>query len=254
MRLRPANGCGASRMACGLWIWSPKKVRPLEGSADAASRVGWARRGVRIGDVLCRRGQRELAALEERTLKPKGSSNIGKQEFTSSPVVFDFKGKDLIAAAQTMETAPGLTHRIRRSRLRPQRLFQPDFPGGSAGQLAGYSGTRWVLAPGASTSHRVESRRAERRASLQSGWVSREMAAPLTPDHRQWRRLCRLQRQWKGTRCPVRIGSDDRQRIVEQRSEISTFVKKGGLAAGGSKTISRRRTGRNTHSDSRSRH
>src|SRR5262249_55704617 len=39
-----------------------------------------------------------LVALEPKTLKVKGWYKAGNQEFTSSPVIFEYKGKTLIAA------------------------------------------------------------------------------------------------------------------------------------------------------------
>ena len=117
-----------------------------------------------------------LVALEPKTLNVKGRYAPGRQEFTSSPVVFEYKDKILVATA----TTDGRIHVLDSG---AKALYETPANSGS-GALASWqdsSGTRWVLAPDAASivAWRVEDRNGA--PVLQRGWVSRNIVAPLTP-------------------------------------------------------------------------
>jgi hypothetical protein len=145
-----------------------------------------------------------LVALDTKTLKLKDWFTPGKSEFTSSPVVFDYKGKDVIAVANRdgrlylLDSAAlgGADHKT------PLASVQYAGSGSDAGALASWedsSGTRWVLvgangALNASTRFPVTNGAVTGGAivafkvvdmngkpSLAPGWVSRDIAAPLPP-------------------------------------------------------------------------
>src|SRR5262249_31360108 len=95
-----------------------------------------------------------LVALEPKTLKVKGWYTAGNQEFTSSPVIFEHKGKILIAAT----TKDGRVHLLDGANLggadHRTALFTTPASSNSGhietGALASWqdaSGARWILAP-----------------------------------------------------------------------------------------------------------
>lgn len=145
-----------------------------------------------------------VVALDTKTLKLKDWFTPGKSEFTSSPVVFDYKGKDVIAVANKdgrlylLDSAAlgGADHKT------PLASIPYATSGADAGALASWedaSGTRWVLvgangALNASTRFPVTNGAVTGGAvaafkvvdlngkpSLLPGWVSRDIAAPLPP-------------------------------------------------------------------------
>jgi hypothetical protein len=90
------NGCGG--VENGVWALNlkSKKVTHWKSSGEVAGSAGFAVGP--DGTLYVATGGGELAALEAGTLVVKSSYKAGRA-FTSSPVVFDYKGKDLIAMA-----------------------------------------------------------------------------------------------------------------------------------------------------------
>lgn len=211
----------------------------------------------------------ELVALEEKTLKPKGSYAIGKQEFTSAPVVFDFKDKDLIAVASN----DGQVHLLDAGALNVPVAKTPAFSSAdfAAGALASWqdpAGARWLLAPaggatpagvgfkaangdvktGAIVAWKVVEQKGA--LTLQPGWVSRDMVAPLTPivvngvifavSSGEFRtsdaKVTPAQRAQRSSRAVLyALDSATGKELWNSGETISGFVKTGGLAAGGSR-------------------
>jgi outer membrane protein assembly factor BamB len=146
-----------------------------------------------------------LVALEPKTLKVKGSYSAGNQEFSSSPVVFEFKGKTLIAST----TKDGRIHLLDGANLggadhrtplhtTPASSQAADFAPGALASWQDRSGTRWVLAPvagplaanagfatnGAITGGAVVAWKVVEQngaPTLQPGWASRDLLSPLVP-------------------------------------------------------------------------
>jgi outer membrane protein assembly factor BamB len=130
-----------------------------------------------------------VVALEPKTLKLKDWYTAGK-EFTTSPVVFQLKGKTLIAAA----TSDGRLHLLDSAKLggadhRTPLLSSAAATEPASGALASWedaAGSRWLLAAtaapagkGSITAWKVVDRNGA--PALESGWVSREMTSPLPP-------------------------------------------------------------------------
>src|SRR5262249_52123031 len=95
-----------------------------------------------------------LVALDPKTLSVKAWYTAGAQEFSSTPVIFEYKGKILIAAT----TKDGRLHLLDSANLggtdhRTALYTTPaSLKGGTTapGALANWqdaSGTRWILAP-----------------------------------------------------------------------------------------------------------
>jgi outer membrane protein assembly factor BamB len=152
-----------------------------------------------------------LVALEPGTLKVKGKYSAGSDEFTSSPVIFAYKGRVLIAAA----TRDGSVHLLDSSTLEDgadlktplykTQAYSPTSPKGTdvapraLSSWQSSDGTRWLLAPiagpvtadaGFSPANGTVTKGAiltwkvveqDGAPTLQPGWVSRDLASPLPP-------------------------------------------------------------------------
>jgi hypothetical protein len=127
-----------------------------------------------------------VVELDSKTLKLKDWFTPGKSEFTSSPAVFSFGGKDVIAAANKdgklylLDSAAlgGADHKT------PLDVISYAAAGPDAGALASWedaSGARWILvgAPTAIKAFKVIEKNGK--PGLQAGWVSGNIAAPLPP-------------------------------------------------------------------------
>jgi hypothetical protein len=144
-------------------------------------------------------------ALEPKRLKVKGWYTAGQQEFSSSPVIFEYQGKTLIAAT----TRDGRVHLLEGANLggadhrtplytTPAFAKAADFVPGALASWQDRSGTRWVLAPtvgplaadagfatngtvtkGAVVAWKVVEQNGV--PTLQPGWASRDLVSPLPP-------------------------------------------------------------------------
>jgi len=120
----------------------------------------------------------ELVALEPKTLKLKPAYKAG-QPFMSSPVIFEFKGQVLIAAA----TKDGRVHLLD-SKALDKPAATSDGANLNSGSLASWqdsSGARWILGTGnnAVVALKVVDRNGA--PALQPGWSSRDIASPVAP-------------------------------------------------------------------------
>ena len=147
----------------------------------------------------------ELVGLEAKTLKVKDTYSTGGPEFTSSAVVFQYKQKDLVAAAtrdgsiHVLDTASlgGSNHQtpLVKAAAYSAGAFEP----GALATWQDANGVRWVLAAaagapapgsgftagnGAITNGTVAAWKLVDQngaVSMQAGWVSRDMISPLPP-------------------------------------------------------------------------
>jgi outer membrane protein assembly factor BamB len=180
------NGCGG--VANGIWALDldSKQVASWKASGGVAGSAGPAMGP--DGTLYVATTEGELAALEPKTLKLKDSYMAGKQGFTSSPVIFEYKSKALLAAT----TKDGRMHLLDTAALggadRQTPLYKTDvdpkatdFVAGALASWLDAGGTRWVLAPtaGAIVAWKVVDRSGA--PVLEPGWVSRDMVSPLPP-------------------------------------------------------------------------
>ena len=192
------NGCGG--VEDGVWALNleSKKVTHWKSSTGVAGSAGFAVGP--DGTLYVATGDGELVALEQGTLTVKSSYKAGRA-FTSSPVVFEYKDKDLIAVAtrdgqiQLHDTAA-----ISRPPLAKTPAYSsPDFAVGSLASWQGSAGTRWLLAPaggsvaaaagfafgngevknGAIVAFQVLEENGA--PTLRPVWASRDMVSPLPP-------------------------------------------------------------------------
>jgi outer membrane protein assembly factor BamB len=148
-----------------------------------------------------------VVSLEPKTLTLKDWFTPGKTAFTASLVVFQFKGKDVIVAANAdgrlyvLDSASlgGTDHRTPLYRTAPYTKAFADFTAGALSTWQDADGTRWVLAASggpiaADTTFPMTNGRVANGSivafkvveqngtpALEPGWVSRDMVSPLPP-------------------------------------------------------------------------
>ncbi len=174
--------CGASRT--GIWSvdlesrqmnhWQPS-TGAIAGSIGPAFGPD--------GTVFATTSAGQLVSLSPGDLRLVHSYTSNGPAFTSSPVVFPYKGKTWVAAA----TADGRMHLLDAASLSGSKSAAYDGKGFAPTALATWQdldGVRWILAAdlspkGAITAWRV--RESTGAVTLELGWRSPDMIAPLTP-------------------------------------------------------------------------
>jgi outer membrane protein assembly factor BamB len=150
--------------------WNPEKL-DLTGSDVAFGPDGTIYATTTAGD---------LVALAPKTLavKDRYSTDVA---FTSSPVVFSYKGRNVIAAA----TRDGSIHLVDAGS--PGALLfrsAPPDQGSNSGTLATWqslNGTRWLLATGSTSVAAWKIVERDNAITLDRRWISRELTFPLPP-------------------------------------------------------------------------
>ncbi len=259
------NGCGG--VEDGVWALDleSKKVTHWKSGGGVAGSAGFAVGP--DGTLYVAAAGGELVALEPGTLTVKTSYKAGK-DFTSSPVVFEYKDKDLIAVA----TRDGRIQLLDTAALDGKPLAitpafsNPDFAAGSLASWQGSDGTRWLLAPaGGSVASAAGSASGNGEVSngaivafevveengaptLRPRWVSRDMVSPLPPtivngvvfalSSGEFRssdpQLTAAQRaQRSSTAVLYALDAVTGKELWNSGGAITSFVHSGGLSAGG---------------------
>jgi outer membrane protein assembly factor BamB len=128
-----------------------------------------------------------VVALEPKTLGLRDYFSPPKADFSTSPLVFEYKGKDLIVAStkdghlyMLNSTSPGGTdHHTPLSTA--SVAAKEDSAPGSLASWQDSAGTRWLLAPTGSTISAFKVVEQNGIPTLEPAWTSREMMSPLTP-------------------------------------------------------------------------
>jgi outer membrane protein assembly factor BamB len=168
-----SRGCGD--VPEGLWALDlgTKQVITWRASGGIAGALGPAI--APDGTIYVATGDGRLVALEPRTLKPRRTYRSGGPGFVSSSVVFDYRGKPLIAASgrdARMRLLDGSRTAFIRTPVLAHSL------GDALATWADTDDTRWLVAPaGAVVAWRVVQH--DSVPALQSGWVSRVVPGPL---------------------------------------------------------------------------
>jgi outer membrane protein assembly factor BamB len=214
-----------------------------------------------------------LAALAPKSLKLMNWF-ASKQEFVSSPVVFQFQDKTLLAAASADQSIylldsarmGGADHQTALHKT-PSYSGKVDFIPGALASWQDSSGTRWVLAPAAGPAASGAGFTATNGAvtngaivawkvadhngtpSLEPGWVSRDMTSPLTPiivngvifavSSGEYRTndstVTAAQRKERSVRAVLyALDAATGKELWSSGDTVTSFVHSGGLSAGGS--------------------
>ena len=153
------GGCGG--LANGVWALDLTSKKVSTWKANVVGLAGPAFGG--DGTLYVATGSggelaNSLVALEAGTLKVKGWYSAGNQEFSSTPVIFEYQGKTLVAAT----TKDGRLHLLDSANLggadhktplstSSASLKTGEFMPGALASWQERSGTRWILAPTAGT-------------------------------------------------------------------------------------------------------
>ena len=179
------GNCGGA--ANGVWALDLATKQVTSWKGNVAGTVGPAFGG--DGTIYVATGSggdtpNSLVALDPKTLTVKGSFSAGKQEFSATPVLFEYKGKTLI----TVATKDGIVHLLDSKNLGSGPLSSASVAAKAAeftpGALASWqdtSGTRWILAPTNKAVVALKIVEQNGAPTLQSGWASRDLVSPLTP-------------------------------------------------------------------------
>ena len=190
----------------------------------------------------------DLVAIEAGSLKVK-SSFKGSAKFTSSPVVFEFKGKDMVSVMD----ADGTLSLFDSAKLDApvSKVAVAGAKGYAAGGLASWqdtSGTRWVLAPSASAVVAYKVVVNAGAIEFQTGWTSREMVAPLAPmivngvvfavSSGEMRSAPVAERAKKSSGAVLyALQAGTGKELWNSGKAITSFAHSGGLAAGGNRVL-----------------
>jgi outer membrane protein assembly factor BamB len=192
----------------------------------------------------------EVAALAEGTLKQVAGYKTTGVGFTSSPVMFQFQGKDLIAvAANDGRVLLFDTAALEKGPLdRTQPSTSPDYSVGSLTTWQDPAGTRWVLAPGSAALAAWKVVEKNGGIAWERAWTSIPMVSPLPPVvvdgvlfavssgefYSKDASLSAAERARKST--PAVLYALDPltgQQLWSSGNVITSFVHSGGLSAGG---------------------
>jgi outer membrane protein assembly factor BamB len=224
------------------------------------------------GTVYATTTSGELVALEPKTLTVRDTYTTGGQEFTSSAIVFEHKGRNLIAAAtkdgriQLLDSA-SLGGSDRQTPLFQTAAYAANFTPGALASWQSPDGVRWLLASasgapasgsGFSAGNGVVTNGAvaawkliERNGAiaLEPGWVSRDMVSPLPPmivngvvfavssgEYRsEDKKMTASQRAQRSSPAVLyAIDGDTGKALWDSGKTITSFVHSGGLSGGAS--------------------
>ena len=182
------HGCGSQPDA----VWAMDLASPQK--TVVAFKAGGATIAGAAGPTLGRDGTVYVAttagsspmsnaviALEPKTLKLKGSVTVPKADFSSSPLIVQWKDKDAVVAA-----SGGKLFVFDGSMLQGGPIASASFesanyePGALASWLDAQS-TRWIAVPSARGIATFKVIEQDGTIALQRGWTSRDIASPLAP-------------------------------------------------------------------------
>ncbi len=191
------QGCGGA--ANGLWSldFDGAKVSTWKGNVVGSSGAAFGGDGtIYVATGAGEGTANAVVAIDPNTLQTKGAY-ASDREFVSTPVVFEYKGRTLLAAV----AVTGSVHLLDAAHLSTALSVTPAGAKGSApGSLASWQdrdGTRWILAAhtgplptgftaagetvtkGAILAWKLVE--ANGKATLQPAWASRNLVSPLTP-------------------------------------------------------------------------
>ena len=238
------NGCGG--VPDGIWALNleTKQVTTWKSTTGMSGSLAFATDP--DGTIYVAAGT-DLVALTRGTLAVKSTFKAGKA-FSSSPLIFDHKGKDLLA----ITTADGQLQLHDTAILGAPPIATvavPTASGFAVGALSSWqdlNGARWILAP---TNNAVASFQMVEEGgmpALKAGWTSRALQTPLTPiivngvvfalssGEVRDANLTAGQRVQRSSKAVLyALDAATGKELWNSGANITSFVSSGGLAAGG---------------------
>ncbi len=253
---------GCEGIDSGVWALDMTSKQVAKWKAPGKGVIGTAGQAAGPdGTVYVSTDGGELTALMPKTLEPVSTYKTGGPEFTSSPVVFEYREKDMVAAT----TADGRLHLIHTQAMKEAISKTSQFSGENfaAGALATWldsTGTRWVLAPagGGGPDNKIENGAivafkvmdVDGTPKLIKGWTSRDLQSPMPPavingvvfalssgEFRGGDPGMSAEERAKRSKPAVLYALDGMtgKELWNSGDTIQSFVHSGGLAAGGSR-------------------
>src|SRR5262245_7293614 len=190
------EGCGG--VANGVWALDLETKQVTNWKANVVGTAGPAFGSDGTLYVATRSGgesSSSIVALEAKTLRVKWRY-LGKREFSSTPVIFEYKGKAMLVAA-AVDGSMRLLDAENSTALFATPPSTVDIAPGALASWQDPDGTRWILAahmgalpPGFKATEGVSPKgailawklvEANGQFALQPGWASRNLDAPLIP-------------------------------------------------------------------------
>jgi hypothetical protein len=179
-----SNNCGG--VPNGVWgidlLGDSKQVNSWKTNGGSVIGTAFGTDGTvyaTVGD-----GDYSIVTLERKTLKMKDFFTPAKSGFTTSPVIFSYKGKYLVTAANK----DGSIYILDSASLGGSDHRTPLAKSGAVGDVTGGdlatwegAGTRWILAPASGKITALKVMDQGGKPSLQPAWVSRDLINPQTP-------------------------------------------------------------------------
>lgn len=259
------GGCGGAPN--GIWAieLATGKVTSWKTSNDVAGAAGPA---VGPDGVLYVAAGNDLVALSPHKLETLAIYKSEGAKFSSTPVVFDYKGRNLIAVTSN-DGRLHLLDAVTLNNATPLSKTDPfstaDYATGSLASWQDTAGNRWILAPaggntavsagftgavknGAIAAWKIVEK--DGKPTLQPGWISRDMTSPLPPivvngvvfavSSGEYRagdaNTTAAQRAQRSTNAVLyALDAATGKELWNSGKTITSFVHSGGLAAGGSR-------------------
>ncbi len=179
-----SNSCGA--VANGVWaldMGSPAKT-VANWKTDGGNIAGNVGPAFGTDGTLYVATTASVVSLESKTLKQRDSFSPGTSEFNSSPVVFSWKGRDLVAASNRDGKIYLLDSASLKTPLAISAKFATittDYAPGALASWADSGGTRWILAASAGAVVAFKVSDEQGKPVLTQAWTSRDLVSPVAP-------------------------------------------------------------------------
>jgi outer membrane protein assembly factor BamB len=122
-----------------------------------------------------------LFALGSKTLTVKASAAVPKADFSSSPLVFQWKNSDAVAVAGNGKLFVFDSTRLQGGPIATAPLPGTKYETRALATWLDAQGTRWIAVPSSRAIATFKVVEQDGKVALQPGWTSRIITAPLTP-------------------------------------------------------------------------
>jgi hypothetical protein len=223
-----SNGCNG--VENGLWAINMETKAVSHWKAPGKNLEGSTGFAVGPEGELYAASGSQLFALSEAKLDQRAAYAAGSSDFVSSPLVFDFKGKNYLAAA----TADGRVHIVDSANMSAVATSDPIAkPGFAVGALASWEDenkVRWILVPTGAAVTAVKFSG----TAFEPGWTSAPINNPLTPTVVNGVVFAAASGGARGGSAKLfAIDGVTGKELWNSGTKITSYVTSGGLAAGG---------------------